>query len=181
MKKDTINTLFESLEGGFDIHETPSGHQIRFLEKLQVIEKPTSKVRNWVYPLSIAASIAALVIFGFFFQSEPATQANLASVSPKMEQTESFFVSTINDELLTLKSFETSETETLIKDALTQISILEVEYEGLKTDLVSSGNDKRVIYAMINNFQNRIDLLQQVITTIEQVKALKANRDETTI
>lgn len=181
MKKDTMNTLFESLEGGFDVHESPSGHQSRFLEKLQVIEKPKSKARNWVYPLTIAASIAALVVFGFFFQSETVTKADLASVSPEMEQTESFFVSTINDELLTLKSFETPETAALVKDVLTQISILETEYEDLKTDLVSSGNDKRVIYAMINNFQNRIDLLQQVITTIEEIKTLKANRDETTI
>ena len=181
MKKDIMDTLFESLEGNFDIHETPTGHQSRFLEKLQVVEKPRSKVRNWVYPLTIAASIAALVVFGFLFQNEPVTQANLASVSPEMEQTESFFVSTINNELLTLKSFNTPETEALVKDALKQISTLEAKYEELKTDLVTSGNDKRVIYAMISNFQNRIDLLQQVIETIEQIKTLKANRDETTI
>lgn len=181
MKKDNMDTLFESLEGGFDVHETPSGHQSRFLGKLQVVEKPRSTVRNWVYPLTIAASIAALVVFGFLFQSDPTTKADLASVSPEMEQTESFFVSTINEELRTLKSFKTPETEALVKDALAQISILETEYEDLKTDLVSSGNDKRVIYAMISNFQNRIDLLEQVITTIEQIKTLKANRDETTI
>ena len=90
-------------------------------------------------------------------------------------------MSTINDELRTLKSFETPETEALIKDALAQISILENEYEDLKSDLVSSGNDKRVVYAMISNFQNRIDLLEQVMITIEQIKTLKENRDETTI
>ena len=98
-----------------------------------------------------------------------------------MEQTESFFVSTINAELRTLKSFESPETEALVKDALSQITILETQYEALKTDLVNSGNDQRVIHAMINNFQSRIDLLEQVIETIEQIKTLKANRDETTI
>lgn len=181
MKKDTMKTLFESLEGDFDIHETPTGHQSRFLERLQVVDKPKSKIRNWVYPLTIAASIAALVVFGFLFQNEPTMQASLASVSPEMEQTESFFVSTINEELRTLKSFETPETEALVKDAISQISILETQYEALKTDLVNSGNDQRVIHAMINNFQSRIDLLEQVIETIEQIKTLKANRDETTI
>jgi len=34
---------------------------------------------------------------------------------------------------------------------------------------------------MITNFQNRIDLLQEVIKTIEEIKTLKANKNETTI
>ena len=51
----------------------------------------------------------------------------------------------------------------------------------LKKDLVESGNDKRVIYAMITNFQNRIDLLQNVINTIEEIKTLKETENETTI
>jgi septum formation inhibitor-activating ATPase MinD len=66
-----------------------------------------------------------------------------------------------------------------VDDALKQVAILENKYVGLKKDLVQSGNDKRVIYAMISNFQNRINLLQQVIKKIEEIKNLKINRDET--
>ncbi len=51
----------------------------------------------------------------------------------------------------------------------------------LKKDLVSSGNDKRVVYAMINNFQKRIDLLKQVIAKIEMIKKLNTETNETTI
>jgi cobyric acid synthase len=51
----------------------------------------------------------------------------------------------------------------------------------LKTDLVDSGNDKRVVYAMIKNFQNRIELLEQVIEKIEEVKNLNTNKNENTI
>ncbi|HBY66763.1 MAG TPA: hypothetical protein DEG69_02680, partial [Flavobacteriaceae bacterium] len=87
----------------------------------------------------------------------------------------------INKELQTLKSFESSETKELVDDALQQIEILEQEYNTLKTDLAESGNDKRVIYAKITNFQNRIDLLENVIKTIEEIKTLKANKNETTI
>ena len=98
-----------------------------------------------------------------------------------MEETQSFFTTVINEELETLKSFENEDTEILIHDTLGRLEALESEYDGLKIDLVNSGNDKRVISAMITNFQNRIDLLQEVIKTIEEIKTLKANKNETTI
>ena len=61
---------------------------------------------------------------------------------------------------------------------MAQLKTLEADYEKLKTDLGKSGNDKRVIYAMINNFQTRIDILQNVLSGIEQIKELKTQNDE---
>ena len=80
-----------------------------------------------------------------------------------------------------LKSFKTPETAQLVNDALNQITILEQEYQQLKEDLVASGNDQRVIAAMIANFQSRINLLENVIELIEEIKHLKTNENETTI
>ncbi|RFN58067.1 hypothetical protein [Marixanthomonas ophiurae] len=189
MKKDDIDTLFEQNRTDFDVHDTPQGHQKRFLAKLNAkteAEKNVSKEKqtekgNWWKPISIAATIAVLIAIGFLFQNNEAKASDLASVSPEMEKTQSFFTSAINKELQTLKSFDTPETKELVADALTQIEVLEKEYETLKGDLAESGNDKRVIYAMITNFQNRIDLLENVIKTIEEIKTLKANRNENTI
>ena len=181
MKKDSIDRLFENLQGDFDIHETPGGHKKRFIDKLNEVEKPSVKKLNWWKPLSIAASIAVLIAVGSMFLKTNPSETDLASVSPEMMQTQSFFTSTINEELETLKSLTSPEAKELVDDALFQIDILEREYSGLKKDLLQSGNDKRVIYAMISNFQNRIDLLQEVIEKIEEIKNLKAYRDETTI
>jgi len=181
MKKDAIEELFENLDGSFDVYETPSGHKKRFLEKLNAAEKPSVIRLNWWKPLSIAASIAVLIAVGSTLLKTNPSESDLASVSPEMMQTQSFFTTTINKELQTLKSLTSPEAKILVDDALKQIDVLEKQYAGLKKDLVLSGNDKRVIYAMISNFQNRINLLQQVIEKIEEIKNLKANRDETTI
>ena len=56
---------------------------------------------------------------------------------------------------------------------------MEQDYQKLKTDLTDSGNDQRVIYAMISNFQNRIGILNTVLEQIEDVKQLKTNTNET--
>jgi hypothetical protein len=186
MNKNNIDKLFEDLEGSFNVHETPAGHQKRFMNRLNSVEnKPTKKIpqigiRTWK-SLSIAASIAVLIAVGVLFTKGNPSESDLASVSPEMMQTQSFFTTTINKELQTLKSLNKPEAKSLVADALQQLDILEKEYEGLKKDLAESGNDKRVIYAMINNFQTRINLLEQVIEKIEEIKNLKKYRDETTI
>ena len=180
-QKDNIEQLFERLEGSFDTRETPKGHQKRFLEKLDAKEKAGKRSSNWWRPLSIAATVLLLITAGVFLQDSKPEVEGLAAVSPEMEQTQSFFTTTINQELQTLIGFENEETKALIDDTLERLEALESEYEQLKTDLVESGDDRRVIAAMITNFQNRIELLQQVIQNIEEINRLKANKNETTI
>lgn len=180
-QKDSLEQLFERLEGTFDVHETPNEHQSRFLDKLNTNTMVAKRKPTFWKPLSIAASIVLLVCAGIFLQPDDIEVEGLARVSPEMEQTQSFFTLAISQELETLKSFEDENSKALIEDTLSRLEILESDYDQLKIDLVESGNDKRVISAMIANFQNRIELLQQVIENIEEIKTLKANRNETTI
>ncbi len=181
MKKDNLDELFENLKGEFDVHDAKTGHKNRFFEKLEGQKDASLKSRNWWKPLSIAASVAVIIAMGFMFMKNNNPIGDLASVSPEMAQTQTFFTTAVNKEMNTLKGFESPETKVLVNDALKQMNILETEYNGLRKDLVTSGNDKRVVYAMINNFQKRIDLLKQVIEKIETVKKLNTKTDETTI
>ena len=96
----------------------------------------------------------------------------LASVSPEMATTQDFFTNAIATELEKLKKEQSPEFQKLIVDALFQIELLEQNYEKLKLDLNESGDDKRVIHAMINNFQTRIDILETVLNQIEEQKQL---------
>ena len=182
MKKDTIDNLFEELKGEFDINKPISGHENRFLEKLnadKVVINDIDKSRfNWKPLLAVAASL--VICFSVFItaQNQPKT-LDLASVSPEMSETQDFFTVTIENELKKLNKERSPLTEAIINDALEQIQLLENEYQKLKTDLTESGKDQRVIYAMISNFQTRIDILNTVLEQIEDVKNLKINTDET--
>ena len=180
MKKDNIDTLFEGLENEFDIDIPNSGHQNRFLEKLQqqqhtVVDNNPQKTSYWKPFLAVAASIVlCFSIFTVIQQQEPDLKG-LASVSPELSRTQDFFTLAIQNELATLETERSPETEELINDALKQLSVLEVNYEKLTKDLTESGDDKRVVYAMISNFQNRIDVLENVLENIEEVKQFKTN------
>ena len=169
MSKDNIDKLFENLNNEFDVEIPNLGHQQRFLDKLNnqgnLASGSTPKRSLWKPIISIAASL--VLMFALFFGTQQEASAkDLASISPAK----------LNNETL-------PETKILVDDALKQMENLESEYELLKTDLTESGDDKRVIYAMISNFQNRIDLLQNVLQNIEEIKQLKqtTNESSTTI
>lgn len=184
MKKDSIEQLFGRLENQFDTEKPSQDHKSQFLEKLQSMQfteekKKETPVRSlkWMKPLFIAASL--VLLFGVIFTSNtPTEKIDLADVSPEMQQTQDFFTQTIERELFTIQQEVTPETQKLVDRALDQIKNLETTYEGLKDDLVESGQDKRVIYAMIDNFQNRIDVLEQVLEHIEAIKNLNDLRPQ---
>lgn len=180
MNVKEMEKLFKRFEGEFDVFETPEGHHNRFLSKLNAKKSDTHTI-NWWKPMAIAASFIILFGLGFNFLQGSDNASELASVSPEMQDTQTFFVTTINKELERLNSLNRPETKAIIEDALSQLQVLEKNYELLKIDLRESGNDKRVIYAMISNFQSRISILQQVISTIEEVQNLKNNNNEITI
>ncbi|TNJ44929.1 hypothetical protein KFZ70_12380 [Tamlana fucoidanivorans] len=178
-----FENLFKDLEGYFDIETPHSDHENRFLNKLAkqnnqklMVAKP--KVNFWKPLVAVAASII-LLISVFITLAPEKTSIDLASVSPKMAQTQDFFTATINIELKRLQEESAPEAQLLIKDALTKIKHLEHDYENLKADLKESGEDHRVIYAMISNFQNRIDILQHTLEQINLVKQLKQSSNET--
>jgi len=182
MQKDTIDDLFEDLKGEFDTNALNQDHELRFLDKLKTNKIASNNTKsssgfNWKPYLAIAASLVICLSVFMTLQNEPET-FDLASVSPELSETQDFFTITIENELKKLNNERSPLTEQIINDALNQIEILETDYQNLKTDLTESGNDQRVIYAMISNFQNRIDILNTVLEQIETIKELKINKNE---
>ncbi|WP_298537318.1 hypothetical protein [uncultured Algibacter sp.] len=182
MSKDNLDNIFKSLENNFDIEVPNNGHEARFLDKLNNQNNELAKVVKlkrtpWKPLIGIAASIALLIsVFIGFNQHE--NVMDLANVSPEMAETQDFFTTSIDEELKKLKKESSPEVQVLIQDALKRIKLLEKDYETLKVDLKNSGEDNRVIYAMISNFQNRIDILQNTLEQVNIVKQLKNTSNE---
>lgn len=184
MKTDNLKDLFDELD--FDIAEPAVDHEKRFREKLKQQKKKKTNhsgvISLWLPVMSIAATfLVAFLIFQGVFNDPFSNKQDLANVSPEMEQTQNFYASVIKTELDNLKEKETPETKAVIDDALKQLEVLENDYNKLKKDLGKSGQDQRVIYAMISNFQQRIDLLKTVLEKVNTINTLKNNSHENNI
>lgn len=183
MEKDTINNLFENLQGSFDTKEPQGGHQERFLEKLEASKSVVfidTKKSFWRQSFSIAAAITILLAIGvtFFNASPTSIEDQVAQISPEVSNTELYFASLIEEQVKVLKQENTPETKKIIDDTMIQLKKLETNYKILEQDLVSGGNSKLILSAMITNFQTRIDLLQNVLTQVSDIKNIKKHNDE---
>lgn len=182
MKRDNLDELFDRLHGQFDHEEPGSGHQERFLEKLNqskgVVTLPQRKNRLWK-PLSIAASVAVICLLGFqFFSTEPSIKEQVVEIAPEVSQTEFYFASLIEEQIQELKDSKSPETARLVDDTLFQLDKLEENYSTLEQELINGGDSKIILNAMITNFQTRIDLLKEVLQNIDNIKNLKTYNDE---
>ena len=102
MEKDNIDTLFGRLENEFDIDMPNSGHQNRFLEKLNqqntiAVNSTQQESSYWKPFLAVAASLVlCFSIFTFMQQQEPDLK-DLANVSPELSKTQDFFTLAIQN------------------------------------------------------------------------------------
>jgi len=179
--KDNLENKFKELQGQFDIEEPSIGHFDRFEVRLANNEaKPTKEIKwnptSWKW-LSVAASI--LLLIGFWLGSSSTENGmELADVSPKMEETQSFFVSTIQKEIENINLQRNDGNKQIIDDAFNQLTELEKKYNELTLELVDSNEDQRIIYAMINNFQQRIIVLQTLLEQLQEINNIQNELSE---
>lgn len=152
-------------ENNFDIHEPISNHEARFMRRLQ---HPKKKTFSWKW-LSIVASITLLL--GFYLGSLHQKRAfDLKDVSPKMAETQTFFVNAINQELKEVERYRNLNTETLIEDTLDEIENLEERYNKFKHELNTPGNQQLKIKEMVTNYQQRLQLLERLLIILNKLE-----------
>jgi mevalonate kinase len=171
--EDKLETFFS--ENDFDFQEPNMGHQQRFEKKLNNREKYNKKP-SWKF-LSVAASL--ILILGFWLGSNhQKNQLELADVSPKMEEVQNYFVSTIKRELKNLEKNRSLDTETIIEAALEELEELESNYKLFIEELNYEGNTAKIVNSMIKNYQRRLQLLENVLQQIHQIKNAKLVNNE---
>lgn len=170
--KNKLHHFFS--ENDFDFQEPHAGHLDRFERKLNQKKQPTQTSWKW---LSVAASIVLLI--GFWFgNSHQRQQIDLADISPKMEEVQNYFISTIKQELVSVESNRSLETEAVIEEALESLEKLEESYAFFILELSKKGNENKIIQAMIENYQQRLEILENVLMQIKLIKTLQTVNDE---
>ena len=161
-------------ENNFDFQEPHSGHLERFERKLNQPKKVNRTSWKW---LSLAASV--VLVLGFWLgNNHQNNKIDIAKANPSVEEIQNYFIATINDELKTIESNRSLETETIIEEALNDLEDLEESYIILTTKLSLATNRKKIIKAMIKNYEERLKILDNLLLEIDQIKNPKIIEDE---
>ncbi len=171
MKK--LEDFIRNNDESFNSFELPEGHLERFQEKMNKKSKNTISPTYW---FSIAAGFVFLIMLSIFIrfqylQTEKVIIENkivsLSDISPKYEEVENFYQAGLDnkiDEFKKLNCKINSEQKEMVDLELKQLDIV---YVSLQKELKVNRNDKRIINAMINNYQNKIQFLELVIDQIK--------------
>ncbi len=169
--EDKLHNFFT--ENDFNTLEPHSGHMNRFEKRLQGA-KPQKK-RSWGW-MSVAASVVLLV--GFFLGQNINGKRTLSDTSQKMQEVETYFVNTINVELQEIEKSRSLDTEKIIEEALDKLEDLEDKYKVFLKELNDGGDHTSLISEMISNYQKRLEVLQNTLNQIQQIKNSKTLGNE---
>ena len=90
------------------------------------------------------------------------TELAFTGLSDELEEVERYYVSEVS-----FKESQLSE-YTVDKELFEEIELLKEEFEELKVEMGQSADPMKVVEAMINNYQLRLEILQEILDQIEK-------------
>jgi hypothetical protein len=168
----SLDEFIKSNKEQISSFDLPDGHLNRFEKKLNK-KKPGSKI----YWFSIAAAVVLLVSLSVFIRYEQLQTKeiinterliSLGDVSPQYKEVEEFYRQDLYrkiNEFQQLNCNINPEQKEMIDEELQQ---LDKVYQSLQKELKQNRSDKRIINAMINNYQYKIEFLELVIEQIKE-------------
>ena len=138
-------------------------------------QRPSGRV-VWMKRLRVAAAVLVLLTAGgaagAYLTNAGKTVASLADVSPEHAEMERYFNSQVEEKLAKLASYK--------QDGIVKADIQELDetYEQLRKDLENapSGADEKIIRAMVETYQSKISILEQVLEKVENVNPTTVNK-----
>lgn len=162
-------------------HAEPSaGHFDRFRSKLDN-QKPRN--RMWVTYLK-AASIGLLVTLSTLWvyenlvsRSASGKGISLGEVSPEYREVEIYYTKMVESKYDEIDHFVFPE-DTVQKEILKkELSDMDRIYKNLQKELQDNPTNERLIHAMIDHYELKIDVMNQILEQLKQLNNLELNND----
>jgi len=181
--KDELERLILNNQHSFQNEEPLEGHFERFEARLQKASKPIRK-----FDFQVVLKIAAIVVFALlvvnqariWLTPEKKETLSLGSISPEYHEVEFYYTNAIQTDIKQLGVFEK---EGLITESEQQMILKEQKefdqmYQKLIEDLKANPDDERVLNAMLEYYQSRMNVLSLVINKLKEVKQHKRLHNE---
>jgi len=188
--KDNIEEIILNNLKELNDFEPKDGHFERFQAKLELQKKKKTITLNLVWKVAAAVVFVLLAVnqANIYFSpdkqnnilSENNSDFSLASVSPEYKEVEFYYTNAISVGLNQWNSLMAdgyiSEEEQKMMDS--ELSDFETRFKNLQTDLAANPNDERVINAMLEYYQAKLDIINMIVNKLQEVKQQKSNSNE---
>ena len=193
---DPLEDYIRDNSGSFDREQVPLGHQKRFEQRLKRQESKgfstlsenglnrTNAIKRIAY-----MAAAAVLVFGAVFVYQ---NYDLVPVEEKIVGDQSMYLEEISSEMAQVEDYYrrailTKKEEVqkmpgaedyILNSYFSELDELETAYEDLSKNLARNYNDERIINAMIENYRDRIEVLEALTKQLQTINEQKNYSNE---
>lgn len=176
---NNIEDLIRNNRSFFEDAEPNPGHFERFSLKLEMRASAKRKINIAPYLLR-AAAVTILVTLSSLWTwdhllSPGRNRMSLSEVSTEYREVERYYVqqtSMMETEIMGIDLANSEEQKDMLKEELKN---MDVTYKELQKELKANPNDERVINAMIEHYQTKLNVMTYILDQLKQIK----NENET--
>lgn len=165
-----IDDLIKDNIDFFNSEEPDDGHFERFTQKLAKPEQKIIKIKFTTFikaaGILVLMTLSGLWTYEHFLQKPEIIK--LGDISPEYREAENYYLNTINTEYLEIKQFKFQDKDQK-RILLKELQDMDSVYVQLQKDLKLNPNDERVINAMINHYQLKIEVMNQIISQLKEI------------
>lgn len=159
----------------FDQGPVPEGHEARFANRLKAAKKAEPSIIIPLRRIWQAAAAVLLILISvqggqyFWAIQTPDELEPSEKVIAELTDMDMYYGQMVRQEVFLLEE-EGWEQFGMIAGLKADLNVLETEYEALKQDILQEGRNEYLIEALIQNYQERLDILKTISKTIKQTK-----------
>lgn len=177
---DELKKLIEENREMFDSAVPSTGHMDRFYQKLN--EEPQKVIGfTWSSMLKVAAIAILVVLSGLYVKDqlfELVPEPPVAKINPEFNETQQYYMQQVSlrlNEIDQLNKALTPDQREMLTEEMTNMDTM---YKKLQHDLKAMPNDPRIMQAMLHHYQMKMEILNRIITDLNNVQQLNIPNHE---
>lgn len=179
----TIDEIIRENKDFFEAAEPSEGHLERFNRKLEMKFQKTA-VKRSIVPYLLKAAVVTLLItlsslwtWDHFLRPDRNRMA-LKDVSPQYREVENYYLHQVNlmeSEITTSDVAGNPEQQKMLKK---EMKSMDSVYVQLQKELKANPNDERIINAMIEHYQTKLEVMSYIVTQLKAIRNENQNTRE---
>jgi hypothetical protein len=178
----TIEDIIRNNRDFFEEKEPSDGHFDRFSVKLEI--RCNARANRSIVPYLLKAAVVTLLVtlsslwtWDHFIRTG-SSRMTLGQVSPQYKEVENYYihqVSLMEGEIInTDLNNNPGQKDMLVKEMKSMDSV----YVSLQKELKSNPNDERIITAMIEHYQTKLEVMTYIVSQLKTIRNDNLNKKE---
>ena len=170
-----IEDIIRSNKDFFEDAEPSEGHMERFNRKLEM-RFQVATVKRSIVPYLLKAAVVTLLItlsslwtWDHFIRSG-SNKMTLGQVSPQYKEVENYYVHQVNmmeGEIVDVDLKNNPEQKSLL---MKEMKSMDSTYVSLQKELKANPNDERIINAMIEHYQTKLEIMTYIVNQLKTIR-----------